>query len=63
MNQNESIGKFPAFVDVVFTGEERGVYIESDHNTSDWDTELNETQIRELRDALSRWLDDGGNNG
>lgn len=57
---NQEIGGWPASISVVSTGAERFVRIDSDHNTDDYDTELDEVQVRALRDALSVWLNEGG---
>ena len=55
---NVAIGNWPAWVEVYDDGKSKYVSIGADHNTGDYDTELDESQVRELRDALTTWLGD-----
>lgn len=55
-----SVGSWPVEVFVYEDQIEKYVGIYSDHNTDDYYTRLDRNQILELRDALTRWLDDGG---
>lgn len=57
---HESIGVYPVEVFVYKDQFEAFVGIYADHNTDEYDTKLSVDEIRELRDALTRWLDDGG---